>query len=266
MRLDIFIANKLGISRSFSASLIKNNRVLINDKTITSPKFIVGEIDKLEIVDTSPEIRILHSEEDFLIVHKPHGMSVARSENTPKWEAVLNEKVNTLQKLAETDKSFEFGLANRIDKETEGIMILCKTKNFLDNLIDKFKTHQVGKLYKAYFSPNLPRMDEFFHFICKHGKKCFGYQKDCICELFAFQNLKLTMSKGKKRSYLDPKGKETESYFLKKDDHYEFILVTGHNHQIRVTMADHFKTPIHGDEIYGKSSDRMYLFSYFISF
>ena len=127
MRLDLFISRKFKISRSFSINLIKNNRILVNNLVENSPKKNVLTEDKINIISINNSIKILFESEDFLIIHKPYNLSVCRSNTTPKIEQVLNEEILKKYSLAmNTKKPHEFGLVNRLDKETEGIMIIAK--------------------------------------------------------------------------------------------------------------------------------------------
>ncbi|MGP1484578.1 MAG: 23S rRNA (cytidine-2'-O)-methyltransferase TlyA [Campylobacter sp.] len=51
MRFDILTANTLNISRSKASELIKNGKILLNDKAISKPGFEVGDNDKICLID-----------------------------------------------------------------------------------------------------------------------------------------------------------------------------------------------------------------------
>ena len=62
---------------------------------------------------------------------------------------------------------------------------------------------------------------------------------------------------------VDPNGKEAQTLYkvLASNDTHSLVELrpeTGRTHQLRVHMA-YIGTPIHGDKVYGKEADRMYL-------
>ncbi len=48
MRFDLFVANRLNISRNKAAELIKNGKILLNGKICSKPSFEVGEFEKFD--------------------------------------------------------------------------------------------------------------------------------------------------------------------------------------------------------------------------
>ena len=51
MRFDLFVANRLNISRNKAAELIKSGKILLNGKICSKPSFEVGEFDKFDGTD-----------------------------------------------------------------------------------------------------------------------------------------------------------------------------------------------------------------------
>ena len=51
MRFDLFVANRLNISRNKAAELIKSGNILLNGKICSKPSFEVGEFDKFDGTD-----------------------------------------------------------------------------------------------------------------------------------------------------------------------------------------------------------------------
>lgn len=264
MRLDVALSEQFNISRSLAANLVRHNKVKVNNSIVSSPKIFVTLSDQLEIIDEYINIKVLFECDDFLVVHKPYNMSVCRSHTTPKAEYVLNELVEKNFILSHnTTKSYEFGLANRIDKQTEGIIILCRTDEFLKRLVEKFKNRDIVKVYRAYVKDDSLLDFTFYHFICEHQREYFSFFPHCYCELGSFEKISLKMKKGFNRSFIDTEniqGKETITYIKKFSSYIDCIPVTGHNHQIRLLLS-YLKTPVLGDLVYGKKHHRLYLFS-----
>ena len=51
MRFDLFVANRLNISRNKAAELIKSGKILLNGKICSKPSFKVGEFNKFDGTD-----------------------------------------------------------------------------------------------------------------------------------------------------------------------------------------------------------------------
>ena len=51
MRFDLFVANRLNISRNKAAELIKSGKILLNGQICSKPSFEVGEFDKFDGMD-----------------------------------------------------------------------------------------------------------------------------------------------------------------------------------------------------------------------
>src|SRR4051812_25651888 len=95
---------------------------------------------------------IIFEDENLLVINKPAGITVNRSDTTK------NE--DTLQDLAENsgkiekgtgDEEFENrgGIVHRLDKETSGIMLIAKNPKAFHELQRQFKERMVEKSYVA---------------------------------------------------------------------------------------------------------------------
>ena len=85
IRLDIYLANKLDISRSKVQKLMKQEKIKVN-KNIVSNSYLVEENDEI-IVDDELDftihvkaqdipLDIVYENDDLLIINKPSGMVV----------------------------------------------------------------------------------------------------------------------------------------------------------------------------------------------
>src|SRR5689334_20453227 len=94
-------------------------------------------------------MNILFEDEDILILDKPAGITVNRSETT---------KEDTVQDLL--DKKFinpndgsEFsqrsGIVHRLDKETSGVLVIAKNPQSFEKLKNQFKERETKKTYLA---------------------------------------------------------------------------------------------------------------------
>lgn len=112
-------------------------------------------------------VPILFEDDALLVVNKPAGMTVNRSETTIH-EETLQDWVETRsgelhkgtsvaeasqrvesKELESTDFYQRAGIVHRIDKETSGILLIAKTPEAFANLQAQFKERKVKKSYIA---------------------------------------------------------------------------------------------------------------------
>lgn len=93
---------------------------------------------------------IVKEVDDFLVIEKPVGLVVNRSETVVEQtlQDYLEEAFNSW-----SDKSTEFGqrsgIVHRLDKETSGLLLVAKTPEAFDTLKDLFKNRHITKKYIA---------------------------------------------------------------------------------------------------------------------
>lgn len=130
MRINKYIANTGFTSRRKADDLIKEGRVKVNDNLITEPGFKVEDTDKVTI-----DGQLLELEEKFYIkLYKPVGYITSNFDPYNKLD--LND-------LLEIDKRFY--AAGRLDKDSEGLLIITNDGEFTNNII-----HPKFKLDKEY--------------------------------------------------------------------------------------------------------------------
>ena len=141
------------------------------------------------------------------------------------------------------EKIYKFGLLNRLDKETSGVVLLYKNEEFREAAIAEFKNLRVKKSYIAIV-------------------------KGIVSEEMKFDEPILTIkTRSGAFSKISPNGKSafSEVYPLMISGKKSLVKVrieTGRTHQIRVHLANAGYGVI-GDEKYAKSrAKRMFLHSY----
>jgi len=91
--------------------------------------------------------KVIHEDNDILVVNKPYGMVVNRSESV---------KTTTLQDWIEENYNFvkgsnvfgqRSGVVHRLDKETSGVLVIAKNQDAFSNLQGQFAKRQVNKKY-----------------------------------------------------------------------------------------------------------------------
>ena len=90
--------------------------------------------------------QILYEDEFLLVLNKPAGWVVNRSE-TIKEETLQDWIENNLKLKIENLKSYRSGIVHRLDKDTSGVLVVAKTPEVFENLQKQFKERMVKKRY-----------------------------------------------------------------------------------------------------------------------
>ncbi|MBR6288663.1 MAG: RNA pseudouridine synthase, partial [Acholeplasmatales bacterium] len=146
--------------------------------------------------------------------------------------------------LKENNNELNVSILNRLDKDTEGLVLIAKN-TYAASLLQPTHEH-ITRKYLAY---------------C-HG--IFDKKEDRI-----ILNIKKNGDNYKRIIASDGKESITNYKVLKEiegNSLVEFILETGRTHQIRLTSS-YLKHPLFGDVIYGNDDiDKLHLTSYYLSF
>jgi len=248
-RIDKYISEKLPeLSRSFIQQLIKNEEVLINGKPCKSnykcksQDVIVIEYEEakeLEVIAQDIPLDIIYEDQDIVIVNKPKNMVVhpaAGHENGTLVNALLYHCKDSLSSINGVVRP---GIVHRIDRNTTGVLVVCKNDNSHKFLAEQLKEHSITRKY---------------HAIC-HG---------------TFKEPEGTVNAPIGRHPIDRKkmainhknGRVAVTHYrvlatLKNDLSYiECTLETGRTHQIRVHMSS-IGHPLLGDDIYGPKNPKI---------
>ena len=284
MRLDRYLRKSFKnepLSRIFSAirsgdvkingkKSKENYRLLLNDKVIIKNLSIgnikknekaENKIKKLQISQNELEKykkMVIFENEDFFIVNK--------AEKIPMHKGT-GHKYGLSEVFKKIYKSENINFANRIDFETSGLVIGCKTLKFLRYISEKIRKNEVHKKYFAivhngefknkkdfkienYLTTAENRVIVSENPVSRESKKSITY----------FKYINIDKLKNQKK-ILDLLGKNKDVSFL------DIELITGRKHQIRAQLADKGLFIV-GDKKYGikDGSDRFFLCCYFLSF
>lgn len=240
-RLDAFIAARLGVSRSRAVKIVEG--VTLNGRA-AKPKNTLQAGDKIEGIDPSraaesadgisatplgemPEI--LFEDDDLMVIRKARGVTVhAGSGDTGI------TLVETLQShgyvLSSVGPPERAGIVHRLDRDTSGVMIVCKSDAAHWKLAADFESRDVHKTYQA---------------ICCSIPPEKGRIEAPIARSLS-NRTKMTIS---------PAGRfATTEYEVERSwERFALLkinLLTGRTHQIRVHFA-YLNFPIAGDVVYG---------------
>ena len=260
----------------------ENYRMLLDDK-ITVKNLSMGNIKKNEKIENKiKKLQISQNDlekykkmfifenEDFFIVNK--------AEKIPMHKGT-GHKYGLSEVFKKIYKSENINFANRIDFETSGLVIGCKTLKFLRYISEKIRENEVHKKYFAIVhNRKFKKKNEFLENNFEENKKDFKIEnyltttenrvivsenpvsRESKKSITYFKYINIDKLKNQKK-ILDLLGKNKDVSLL------DIELITGRKHQIRAQLADKGLFIV-GDKKYGikDGSDRFFLCCYFLSF
>lgn len=135
MRLDKFLKDQGIASRSELKSFIKKGMVQVNNETVKNPGTHVDTGKDIVLLDGRP---VVYKEFVYYMLNKPKGVITATEDK--RLETVLDL-------LPENIRRRDVFPVGRLDKDTEGLLLITNDGNFAHNLLSPKK--HVTKLYEA---------------------------------------------------------------------------------------------------------------------
>ena len=247
-----FKRNVLDIPQGLIEKIIRKNQVKVNNKKTKSSYRIqendiveVFNIEKLEeskkkiITQYIPSISekakyddfIIEDNDNFVVINKPSGIPV--QSGTKSFKNIIDTLRET--KYFENAKPF---IVHRLDKDTSGILIVAKNREYAQLFTSLFRLRKIHKTYLAIVYGEIPK-----------GTKIL---ED---ELILYENDKKTIQKA--LSYLK---------LLKTNSQYSLLElrpITGRKHQLRKQLYN-LGNPIIGDDKYFFKNRGVYIKSKYL--
>ena len=132
--LDSIFLFKKDLSKKTIKNYIKNEMVMVNNKTITNSSFKVNKGDKIEISYSKKKINeynldILYEDEYLIAINKPNGLlSIS---NDKEKEITAYRMVSDYVKKNNNKYIF---VVHRLDQDTSGILMFCKNQSIRDKM------------------------------------------------------------------------------------------------------------------------------------
>ena len=194
----------------------------------------IPEPEEPEILPEDIPLDILYEDSDVILINKPKNMVVH-----PAAGHYTGTLVNALMYHCRGDLSgingvLRPGIVHRIDKDTTGVLIVCKNDRAHNALAEQLKKHSITRKYRAIVCGNLKEDEGTVD--APLGRHPQDRKKMAI------------VRSGGKRAVTHYRVLER----FGNDTYIECQLETGRTHQIRVHMAS-LGHPLLGDEIYGRA-------------
>lgn len=249
-RLDSFLVREMpDFSRSYLQKLIAGGNVVLidmsgkkeiirkNGKDIRTGEKIIVSVPGPEPISVEAEnipLDILYEDDDLLIVNKPKGMVVHPAPGHPDGTLVNALLYHCQGNLSGINGVLRPGIVHRIDQNTTGSLIVCKTDQAHASLAAQLKVHSIHRVYRAIVIGNL--------------KEDSG-TIDAPIGRHPVDRKKMAVNRKNGRDAV------THYRVLERFKDYTYVeleLETGRTHQIRVHMAE-IGHPVLGDDVYGPS-------------
>ena len=241
-RLDLFVSERLGITRSAAKKLIEEGIVYL-DGSPAKASHAVRAGDRVEAklpapktLDLTPEdipIDVIYEDEDIAVINKPQGLTV-HAGNGHLSGTLVNALLYRLQSLSSINGVVRPGIVHRIDKDTSGLLVVAKNDAAHLSLSDQIAKKTCRREYLA---------------LCEGVLKENGGTVDTFIGRHPTDRVKMAvLPEGKGRravTHYKVVKRYNKGYTL-----VHFTLETGRTHQIRVHCR-HLGHPIVGDPVYG---------------
>ena len=249
-RLDKFLSAMLpDQSRSYLQKIIKDGNVLVNGEPKKSSyrledgDEVTADLPELKSPDIEPEnipLDILYEDDSILMVNKPKGMVVHPSAGHYTGTLVNAVLWHCQGQLSGINGVSRPGIVHRIDKDTTGVLVVCKNDAAHNAVAAQLKEHSITRKYRA-----------IVHGVIKEDEGTVD------APIGRHPTERKNMASGVKN------GKRAVTHYrvLERFQGYTYVecqLETGRTHQIRVHMAS-IHHPLLGDTVYGPAKDSHHL-------
>ena len=247
-RIDKYVSETSGLSRSLVSKLIESGKISVNGK-IAAKNYKLRDGDAIELTYPEPEadealpedipLDVVYEDQDIIVVNKPKGMIVHPATGIYTGTLVNALLYHCKDSLSGIGGVVRPGIVHRIDKDTSGLLVVAKNDEAHIALSEQLKTHTVSRVYHAIATGNVKEDEGTIN------KPIGRHPAD----------------RKKMAIVLDPSRTSREAIthysiierFAIPTGRFSYIkckLETGRTHQIRVHMAS-IGHPLLGDSVYG---------------
>lgn len=263
-RIDTWLTKQFSYSRNFFHHILERKGVLVNGKVAKKSlklkswdQILIDELERYLspiILEEAPklDIPILKETADYLIINKPKGVL---SHPNSIWDIAKPSVVWFLyhhyKNLPSIWNFIRAWLLHRLDKDTDGLMIIAKSEKGLEHFKALFKAKSESE---ALEEKKAVPLKKWYHATCELTPQGEAFLAE-ISEKLPFI---ISEEVRAKVPNCTPKRGITQIEKIKKTEDWTVELFlqifTGRTHQIRVHLSNH-GLPILGDYLYGKEAE-----------
>ena len=244
-RLDVFLeAMDPDLTRSRIQNLIRDGLVTVNGsvkktgyKVRTGDRILeeVPEVKALDAVPQEMQLDIVYEDDDLAVVNKPRGMVVHPAAGHEDGTLVNGLMFHFRDSLSGINGVLRPGIVHRIDKDTSGLLVICKSDAAHLGISRLLETHDIERVSHTVVHGRLPHPEGTI---------------DAPIGRMKADRKKYTVTEDGRRAVTHFRVLEEFGSF----SYLEIKLETGRTHQIRVHMAS-IGHPVLGDPLYGPSRE-----------
>lgn len=238
-RLDKYLTTILDESRSNIIKRLDSETILVNDK-VEKPSYKVKSGDVItvleyleessDILPVKMDLNIVYEDDDLIVINKPSGLTVHPGAGNYN-NTLVNGLMYYTNNLSDVSGVERLGIVHRIDKDTSGLMLVCKNNKVHNLLAEGFKTKAIKRDYLALLVGEFP------------------HQSATIDAPIGRDQVNRKMY-----TVTDKNSKEAITHLtvVKRYKGYTLVkcsLETGRTHQIRVHMK-YIGYPVYNDPVY----------------
>jgi 23S rRNA pseudouridine1911/1915/1917 synthase len=175
-RLDVFLAEKAGLSRAQAKKQVEAGGFTVNGKTVAAHYFL-REGDTIAAAKTAPrsssktapvkaekksstakiKLQIINETPAWIVVYKSAGVLMHPDHDNPDGTLVDAVIAHAPQVAKIGEDPSRPGIVSRLDKDVSGIVVIAKTQDAFDDLKRQFAEHSVTKEYVALVHGDVPK-------------------------------------------------------------------------------------------------------------
>ncbi|MCL2811132.1 MAG: RluA family pseudouridine synthase [Clostridia bacterium] len=157
-RLDVFVAEQAGLTRSQAAKLIEEGLVSVDGRMagkaglkLSAGSEVCWQVPCVRPMELTPEplpLTILYEDADLAVVCKPNGMVVHPAAGNEAG-TLVHALLYHLRDLSGVGGVARPGIVHRLDKDTSGLLLVAKNDAAHQALSEQLKARTMCKLYGA---------------------------------------------------------------------------------------------------------------------